>query len=34
MKESELTQTEKTTIEKCRNYLLENGVYDADTFTN
>lgn len=32
MKESELTQTEKTKIEKCRNYLLENGVYDADTF--
>lgn len=32
MKQSELTQKEKTTIEKCRNYLLERGVYDADSF--
>lgn len=32
MKQSELTQKEKTTIEKCRNYLLEREVYDADSF--
>ena len=32
MKQSELTQKEKATIEKCRNYLLEQGVYDADSF--
>ena len=32
MKQSELTKIEITTIEKCRNYLLEQGVYDADSF--
>jgi hypothetical protein len=32
MNQSELTLKEKTTIEKCRNYLLERGVYDADSF--
>lgn len=32
MKQSELTQSEIATIEKCRNYLLSQGVYDADTF--
>lgn len=32
MKEGELTLKEKATIEKCRNYLLEKEVYDADTF--
>jgi len=32
MKQSELTLNEKATIEKCRNYLLDQGVYDADTF--
>jgi hypothetical protein len=32
MKQSELTLKEKTTIEKCRDYLLENEVYDAETF--
>ena len=32
MNQSELTQKEKTTIEKCRNYLVEKGVYDADSF--
>lgn len=32
MGQSELTTKEKQTIEKCRNYLLDNGVYDADSF--
>jgi HPt (histidine-containing phosphotransfer) domain-containing protein len=32
MKQSELTQNEKVTIKKCRNYLLEQGVHDADSF--
>ncbi len=32
MRQNELTRTEKQTIEKCRNYLLENDVYDADSF--
>jgi hypothetical protein len=32
MKQSELTQNEKVIIEKCRNYLLEQGVYNADSF--
>lgn len=32
MHQSELTKKEKQTIEKCRNYLLDNGVYDADSF--
>lgn len=32
MELGELTLTEKQTIENCRNYLLENGVYDADSF--
>ena len=32
MKQSELTKKERTTIEKCRNYLVEQGVYDADSF--
>jgi hypothetical protein len=32
MKQSELTQSEIATIEKCRNYLLAQGVYDADSF--
>ena len=32
MKLGELTLTERQTIENCRNYLLENGVYDADSF--
>jgi hypothetical protein len=32
MGQSELTKNEKQTIEKCRNYLLDKGVYDADTF--
>lgn len=32
MEQSTLTKKEKQTIEKCRNYLLDNGVYDADSF--
>jgi len=32
MGQSDLTIKEKQTIEKCRNYLLENDVYDADSF--
>jgi gamma-glutamylcyclotransferase (GGCT)/AIG2-like uncharacterized protein YtfP len=32
MRQSELTIEEKQTIEKCRNYLLDNEVYDADFF--
>ena len=32
MGQSELTKKETQTIEKCRNYLLDNGVYDADSF--
>lgn len=32
MSQSEITLTEKQTIEKCKNYLQENGVYDADSF--
>lgn len=32
MGQSELTKKERTTIEKCRNYLVEQGVYDADSF--
>lgn len=32
MEQSEFTIKEKQTIEKCRNYLLDNGVYDADSF--
>jgi hypothetical protein len=32
MEQVELTKNEKQTIEKCRNYLLDNHVYDADSF--
>lgn len=32
MNQNELTLQEKQTIEKCRNYLLENNVYDANSF--
>jgi hypothetical protein len=32
MEQSELTRKEKQTIEKCRNYLQDKGVYDADSF--
>ena len=32
MEQSELTLKEKQIIEKCRNYLHENEVYDADSF--
>lgn len=32
MKDNELTQTEKQIIEKCRDYLIENEVYDASAF--
>jgi hypothetical protein len=32
LEQSELTKKEKQTLEKCRNYLLDNGVYDADSF--
>ncbi len=32
MEQSELTKKEKQTIEKCRNYLLDNVVYDADSY--
>lgn len=32
MAQNELTQKERVTIENCRNYLLEQGVYDADSF--
>lgn len=32
MKQSDVTQKERETIEMCRNYLLQQGVYDADSF--
>ncbi len=32
MNQHELTRQEKQTIEKCKNYLLENNVYDAISF--
>lgn len=32
MEQSELSIKEKQTIENCRNYLLDKGVYDADSF--
>ncbi len=32
MEQSELTLKEKQIIERCRNYLHENEVYDADSF--
>lgn len=32
MKQGELTKKEQQSIEKCRNYLRDNGVYDADSF--
>lgn len=32
MNQNELTKNEKQIIENCRNYLLDNGVYDAESF--